>query len=104
MSLQCNQPGCTHEWEQDPVLKVKCPNCHAPAGRVCRRPSDHQVWYPWGRFHLERDLEAARAGAYHHKCTRPCPETCGVCYPKTAGHRCARILAAHRAGKNPELF
>lgn len=62
---------CGHEFK----------TCPAPAGRNCQRPSGHQPWSGWGRFHDERDMMAARCGAYHHDCKQPDPESCGLCYP-----------------------
>lgn len=41
-----------------PVLAVPCPRCGAPAGRHCRRPSEHNVM---GKgFHDSRGAEADR--------------------------------------------
>lgn len=91
--VHCQQPGCQHTWPQDPVLSVSCPNCGAAPGRVCKRPSEHQVWYSWGRFHYERDFAAALAGKYHHHCTVPHPDSCGTCYPDTAQEACERLRA-----------
>ena len=58
----CSKPGCDVEWDRDPALEVECPDCKAPIGSGCRRPSGHG-----GNFvdlHAARDLAADAAGAY----------------------------------------
>jgi len=73
---------CGHDFKTDPVYAVPCPSCPAPVGKKCKRPSGHDVTHEHGRgWHIERDMAAARAGAYHHTCNRPCPKSCGVCHP-----------------------
>ncbi len=72
---------CGHVFERDPCLEVPCPGCAKPVGQNCQRPSGHQPWSGWGRFHDARDLLAARCGAYHHDCKEPDPESCGICHP-----------------------
>lgn len=62
----CNKPGCDMSWDVDPVLLVPCPNCHAPVGTRCRRPSGHSG--PFVELHAARDLFADREGKYG-----PCP-------------------------------
>jgi hypothetical protein len=66
----CNKPGCGKCWNVDPILLVPCPDCHAPAGVGCRRPSGHSG--PFVELHAARDLLADRAGKYD-----PCP--LGLC-------------------------
>lgn len=73
---------CGHEWGLDPVYAVPCPACGAAVGVLCVRPSEHRVSRNfWRGWHADRDLAAARAGAYHHACKQPCPKSCGVCNP-----------------------
>lgn len=33
--------ACGQQWPRHPALEVACPDCRAPIGRLCRRPSDH---------------------------------------------------------------
>lgn len=67
----CQRAGCDRTWPRDPVLEVSCPDCGAPAGVRCRRPSGHSG--PFVDLHAARDLAADRAGTYGH-----CPlGTCG---------------------------
>ena len=70
----CATPGCAMAWPRDPALEVPCPDCAAPIGAGCRRPSGHS-----GRFvdlHASRDLAADAAGAYGS-----CPlGLCGVAH------------------------
>lgn len=58
----CANPGCGRVWPRDPVLEVACPDCLAPAGVRCRRPSGHSG--PFIALHASRDLLADRQGAY----------------------------------------
>ena len=68
----CAVPGCDRAWPCDPILEVACPDCHAPVGVRCKRPSGYS-----GSFvtaHAARDLAADAAGAYG-----PCPlGRCGL--------------------------
>lgn len=59
MPVTCNR-GCGKSWPRDPVLEVTCPDCRAPVGAWCRRPSDHRADPP----HAPRDIVADRAGHY----------------------------------------
>jgi hypothetical protein len=43
-------------------LLVPCPDCHAPVGVGCRRPSGHSG--PFVELHAARDLLADREGKY----------------------------------------
>ena len=59
---RCAKPGCRQTWPRDPCLEVPCPDCFAPVGTGCRRPSGHA-----GAFvdlHAARDLAADAAGVY----------------------------------------
>ena len=59
----CAKPGCNHPgWTRDPALEVACPDCLAPIGIGCRRPSGHGG--PFVDLHASRDLAAGAAGAY----------------------------------------
>jgi len=62
----CARPGCDRTWPRDPCLEVTCPDCCAPAGTGCRRPSGHAGGFV--ELHAARDLAADAAGAYG-----PCP-------------------------------
>jgi hypothetical protein len=62
MTVTCS--ACDEEWPRDPALEVKCPTCHAPAGRRCKRPSGHPC-----ELHHSRDQAAMDAGFL-----RPCPK------------------------------
>ncbi|WP_443029628.1 zinc finger domain-containing protein [Sphingomonas sp. TX0522] len=69
------KPGCERSWPRDPVLEVRCPDCAAPIGVRCRRPSGHSG--PFVGLHASRDLLADRQGAYG-----ACPlGTCGLQEP-----------------------
>lgn len=71
-TARCLRPGCDKTWPRDPALEVACPTCMAPAGRRCRRPSEH-VAFAKG-VHAARDVAADEAGHYG-----PCPlSTCGL--------------------------
>lgn len=68
----CSVPGCGREWPRDPMLEVPCPDCKAPIGVRCKRPSGHSG--PLIVGHRSRDLAADGAGAYGR-----CPlGRCGV--------------------------
>ena len=54
---------CGMEWPYDPALDVKCPQCQAPKGVNCRRPSGHNC-----ELHIARDRAALDAGVII-KCT-----------------------------------
>ncbi len=56
--------ACGHEFPQDPCFSVACPDCSAPPGQYCRRPSGHSG--PLVSFHAARDLAALAAGFYDH--------------------------------------
>jgi hypothetical protein len=71
--LAAGKPGqpvrcrkCGHEFPQDPPFEVACPDCHAPPGQTCRRPSGHSG--PFVPFHAARDLLALERGHYDHEC------------------------------------
>jgi len=59
---RCARPGCDLEYPRDPVLEVACPDCRAPIGAGCRRPSGHSGGFV--EIHAARDLAADTAGAY----------------------------------------
>ena len=71
----CQKSGCTKSWDRDPVLEVSCPKCEADVGDSCKRPSGHQVWNGFGRFHKARDLKALEEGAYGECPMGRCPES-----------------------------
>lgn len=71
----CGKEGCSKTWPRDPVLEVECPQCGAEPGELCRRPSGHQPWNPWGRFHMDRDLQALDEGAYGVCPLDRCPQS-----------------------------
>jgi DNA-directed RNA polymerase subunit RPC12/RpoP len=54
---------CGQTWPRDPALEVPCPQCQAPAGVNCRRPSGHPLPGMGGeRIHFARDQGALDAG------------------------------------------
>lgn len=55
MSVTCYRCGQT--WPRDPALGIKCPQCLAPVGVLCRRPSGHPC-----DLHHSRDQAALDAG------------------------------------------
>jgi predicted amidophosphoribosyltransferase len=65
-TVKCD--NCGQEWPRDPALEVACPKCRAPVGRVCRRPSGHNLW--GNQPHRERDQAAMDAGLLQ-VCTGP---------------------------------
>lgn len=58
----CRKPGCNRSWPRDPVLEVACPDCRAPIGVGCRRPSGHSG--PFVELHAARDILADGEGRY----------------------------------------
>lgn len=69
---RCTRPDCGRSWRRDPVLEVVCPDCRAPIGARCKRPSGHSG--PLIALHASRDILADRLGF----CGR-CPlGLCGV--------------------------
>jgi hypothetical protein len=52
--------NCGEQWAKHPATQVPCPDCKAPAGSVCRRPSGHEV--PGGDVHVSREQAAVDAG------------------------------------------
>lgn len=63
MTVACLKPGCARTWPRDPVLEAVCPDCGAPIGARCRRPSGHTAWGE-SDVHAARDIAADRAGLY----------------------------------------
>jgi len=63
MTARCN--ACGQAWPRDPALEVACPDCRAPAGSPCRRPSGHGC-----TVHAGRDRLAMKMGLL-----APCPVT-----------------------------
>lgn len=61
-AMYCQKPGCDRSWPRDPALEVRCPDCGAPVGSPCKRPSGHTV-FAFG-VHASRDLAADAAGKY----------------------------------------
>lgn len=43
-AMYCQKPGCDRWWPRDPAFEIVCPDCHAPVGSPCRRPSGHTVF------------------------------------------------------------
>ena len=66
----CQKPGCGKTLPRDPVLEVACPDCKAPVGARCKRPSGWSG--PFTELHASRDILADRQGTYG-----PCP--LGLC-------------------------
>lgn len=62
--VQCH--NCGQTWPRDPALEVACPECLAPIGRKCKRPSGHGVW--GGQFHAARDELAMKSVPGYGKC------------------------------------
>jgi len=61
-TLTCIRCGLT--WHRLLMLDVPCPVCRAAPGRICRRPSEHNLWDPvQGKVHFARDTAALEAGA-----------------------------------------
>lgn len=58
---QCSRCGQT--WPRDPRLEVECPDCHAPVGSRCRRPSGHTA-----AIHLAREQRAVDLGYLDAEC------------------------------------
>lgn len=58
MAVQCQ--ACGEQWARDPILEVPCPDCRAPIGHRCKRPSGHKA----SSYHASRDHAAVAAGAY----------------------------------------
>ena len=84
----CSVPGCDREWPRDPMLEVSCPDCRAPVGVRCKRPSGHSG--PFVQAHAARDFAADAAGAYG-----PCPlGRCGPASSTAARNRDAAAGAA----------
>ena len=65
MTVQCGL--CGTEWPRDPVYEAPCPDCLAPVGEGCRRPSGHTAWGR-GSFHKVREIHALALGVL-----QPCP-------------------------------
>lgn len=57
---------CNHEFPQDPILEVDCPDCGAPKGVRCRRPSGHGGG-SFVAYHAIRDVLALKNGFYDHE-------------------------------------
>lgn len=66
MTVHC-QKGCGRSWPRHPGLEAPCPDCRAPVGRWCTRPSGHKAQ----QLHKARYLAAFDAGAFG--C---CPRSC----------------------------
>lgn len=58
---QCSRCGQT--WPRDPRLEVECPECHAPVGSRCKRPSGHTCV-----FHVSREQRAVDLGYLDAEC------------------------------------
>jgi hypothetical protein len=53
--VTCN--ACGQTWPRDPAFEVPCPQCRAPVGSPCKRPSGHGCG-----VHTSRDQSAMDAG------------------------------------------
>ena len=87
--VTCNGP-CGRSWPQDPPFEVACPECKAPAGTYCRRPSEHSG--PLVPFHAARDRAALEAGFYGGPCES---DATGACSPPAPDDK---------GGVTPDLF
>lgn len=67
MSVTCAR--CSETWPRDPALEVACPECRAPIGRWCKRPSEHRA----PGLHAGRDRAAMEMGLLK-KCAGPVNE------------------------------
>lgn len=56
MAAVCH--ACGETWPRDPALEIECPDCRAPIGSPCKRPSGHRA----SRLHNARDAAAMAAG------------------------------------------
>lgn len=90
--VYCTREGCSKTWDQDPALTVACPDCKAPPGSPCKRPSEHPL--PFREIHGARDLAADDAFAYG-----PCP--LGHCGKRNKEAREARE-SARQAANDPQ--
>ena len=80
MTVHC-QKGCGMSWPRHPALEVACPNCQAPVGSWCKRPSEHRA----AQMHHDRLLHAYDAGNFGE-----CPWAC--CRPN------GRLLPSEQPG------
>lgn len=60
--ITCGDCGVELDFARDPALEVPCPDCGAPTGSRCRKPSGHRM--AKGVVHNARDVRALEAGAY----------------------------------------
>ncbi len=60
---------CGEEWKKHPATVVPCPDCQAPAGSPCQRPSGHRASEP----HVERERRAVEEGLL-----KTCPKSATV--------------------------
>jgi hypothetical protein len=65
MTAVCTECGQT--WPRHPALEVPCPDCHQPAGRWCKRPSNHKA----GNVHRSREALAVERGFLTRECPAP---------------------------------
>jgi len=79
---RCGNDECDKIWARDPMLEVICPDCLAPIGSDCRRPSGHSG--PFVDGHAARDLSAYHAGHYG-ECPLGC---CGLKPGNTKADQC----------------
>lgn len=77
-SCSCNVPSCDRDWDRHPVLEVSCPRCGACVGEICKRPSGHQPWGEYGRFHTQRYYDALDDGHFGECPIDRCPESSKV--------------------------
>lgn len=87
MAVRCLKADCDRHWPRDPALEIACPDCKAPIGVGCRRPSGHRAFGSCN-VHAARDLAADAAGHY------------GVC----PSGRCGRAAVVSMPGAQPDLF
>ena len=90
MTVQC--AFCGEEWPRDPVYEAPCPDCLAPVGQGCRRPSGHGAWGR-GSFHKAREIHAMALGVL---------QPCSAAVPKPATTR--RVPACDALPAQGSLF
>ena len=61
---------CGETWPRDPRIEVACPDCRAPIGSPCKRPSEHVAM----QVHIAREQLAVDLGFL----SKTCPATRGA--------------------------
>lgn len=70
MTYRCDL--CGDEWPFDPARLIACPDCRAPVGSPCKKPSGHP--FPGGGHHASREPAAMAAGLLQRCKAAPMPE------------------------------